>query len=239
MSLAPSSASLTQAAYQKLRADLLACRFRPGERLKINDICKGSSFTLSAVREALSRLTSEGLVVAEPQRGFRAAPISDDELRDLTSVRIEIEGLCLRRAIAAGDLTWESLIVAAYHRLSRTPERATGDESRLEDEWSLAHAAFHEAIVKACDSPWLLRLRDTLYAQGERYRRLSIPLSKEPRDLDEEHRGIMEAVLARNPDEASMLLAAHLNLTSRILLKRLAKRDEPNHQSECTASHAG
>lgn len=238
MAQTTSSASLTQAAYEKLRADLLACRFRPGERLRINDICKGSSFNLSAVREALSRLTAEGLVVAEPQRGFRAAPISDDDLRDLTAVRVEIEGSCLRRAIAVGDLTWESSIVAAYHRLARTPERATGDENRLEDEWSLAHAAFHEALVKACDSPWLLRLRGTLYAQGERYRRLSIPLSKEPRDLDREHRGIMEAVLARDPDEACLLMAAHLNLTMRIVLKGLVKRDETDRHPDCIVSEA-
>jgi DNA-binding GntR family transcriptional regulator len=201
-----------------------------------NEICKGSPFSLSAVREALSRLTSEGLVVAELQRGFRAAPISEDELRDLTWVRIEIEGICLRRAIAAGDLAWESGIVAAYHRLSRTPERATGDENRLEDEWSLAHAAFHEALVKACPSAWLLRLRGTLYAQAERYRRLSIPLSNRRRDLDSEHRGIVQTVLARNPDEACTLMAAHLNRTTRILLERLAKRDETDRQPNCIAS---
>src|ERR1700678_3888046 len=93
-------ASLTQAAYLRLRADLLACRIRPGERVKINDVCRQFAVSLGAVREALARLTSEGLVVAEPQRGFRAAPITADELRDLTMVRIEIEGLCLRRAVA-------------------------------------------------------------------------------------------------------------------------------------------
>src|SRR5215475_11483926 len=121
-----SSLNLTQGAYEDLRADLLSCRIPPGSRLKIQDLCTRHSVSLGAIREALSRLTSEGLVVAEPQRGFRAAPISAEDLKDLTCVRIQIESLCLRRAIELGDVDWESRLVAAFHRLSRTPERTSG-----------------------------------------------------------------------------------------------------------------
>lgn len=216
----PASSSLTQGAYERLRADLLACRLRPGARLKIGELCQTLSVSLSAVREALSRLTSEGLVVAEPQRGFRAAPISADELRDLTGVRAQIEGACLERAIAVGDVDWESDLVAAFHRLSRTPEREPGDPQRMSETWSLAHAAYHEALVGACDSPWLLRLRATLYAQSERYRRLSVPLATVVRDLNREHQGIMEAALARDPGRARSLMAEHLELTTHVLLEQ-------------------
>ena len=48
------SASLTDKAYRQLRSDLLACRLRPGEKLRINDLCQTLSVSLSAVREALS-----------------------------------------------------------------------------------------------------------------------------------------------------------------------------------------
>src|SRR5215813_9999467 len=126
--------NLTQSAYEGVRADLLACRILPGSRLKIQDLCTRFSVSLGAVREALSRLTSEGFVIAEPQRGFRAAPISVADLRDLTMVRIAIEGLCVRRAIAVGTVDWEARLVAAFHRLSRTPERAPGDPLRADDE---------------------------------------------------------------------------------------------------------
>lgn len=217
---APGGSSLTQDAYERLRADLLACRLQPGSRLKISELCEALPANLSAVREALARLTSEGLVVAEPQRGFRVAPISAEELRDLTGVRAEIEGLCLERATAAGDVGWESDIVAAFHRLSRTPEREPGDPQRMNEAWSAAHAAFHEALVGACDSPWLLRLRRILYAQSERYRRLSVPLAAVARDLDREHRGIMEAALARDAARAKALLRGHIELTTRVLLER-------------------
>ena len=197
---------------------MLACRLRPGTRLKISDLCQALSVSLSAVREALSRLTSEGLVVAEPQRGFRVAPISAEELRDLTQVRVQIEGLCLERAIAAGDVGWESHLVAVFHRLSRTPEREPGDPQRMNEAWSTAHAAFHEALAGACDSPWLLRLRATLYAQSERYRRLSVPLAEAARDLDREHRDIMDAAFARDVAGAKAAMARHLERTTRVLL---------------------
>ncbi len=221
------AASLTHAAYERLRADLLACRLRPGERLRINDLCAALSVSLSAVREALSRLTAEGLVVAEPQRGFRVAPISAAELKDLTATRITIETLCLRRAIEAGDVGWEERLVAAHHRLARTPERAEGDALRVSEAAAEAHAAFHRALVAGCDSAWLLRLRDLLYAQSERYRRLSIPLARAERDLAREHRELMEAALARDADRAVRLLADHLSLTSAILLEAQETAEVP------------
>lgn len=225
--IASANSSLTQDAYQRLRADLLACRLQPGTRLRINELCRTLSVSLGAVREALSRLTSEGLVVAEPQRGFRVAPISAEELRDLTGVRAQIEGLCLERAIAAGDVGWESQLVAAFHRLSRTPEREPGDPQRMDEAWSVAHAAYHQALVGACDSPWLLRLREILYAQSERYRRLSVPLAKIARDLNREHQDIMEAALARDAVLAKALMTEHLELTTRVLLEQSWPADAP------------
>jgi DNA-binding GntR family transcriptional regulator len=211
--------NLTQGAYEAVRADLLACRIPPGSRLKIQDLCDRFSVSLGAIREALSRLTSDGLVISEPQRGFRAAPISVAELRDLTMVRIEIESLCLRRAIAVGTVEWESGLVAAFHRLSRTPERVASDPVRANDDWAGVHAAFHLALVEGGDSPWLLRLRSQLYAQSERYRRLSIPLSTSDRDVAAEHQGIVDAALARDADRAVMLLTRHLGATTEILLE--------------------
>ena len=214
-----SAQNLTQSTYEALRADLLACRIAPGSKLKIQELCNRLSVSLGAIREALSRLTSEGLVVSEPQRGFRAAPISLADLRDLTMVRIEVESLCLRRAVEIGTVEWEVRLVAAYHRLSRTPERPVSDPMRSDDEWADAHAAFHAALVDGADSPWLLRLHSQLYAQSERYRRLSIPLGGSDRNVGKEHQDILDAALKRDADGAVALLTQHLNYTTEILLQ--------------------
>ncbi len=209
---------MTQGAYEGLRADLLACRILPGKKLKIQELCTRFSVSLGAIREALSRLTSEGLVVAEPQRGFRAAPISASDLVDLTMVRVEIDSLCLRRAITCGDVGWESRLVAAAHRLARTPEQTPDDPARSNEDWVEAHAAFHLALVDGCDSLWLLHLHSLLYAQSERYRRLSVPFAISGRNVNEEHQAILNATLARDAEAAVRLLATHLEATTHILL---------------------
>jgi DNA-binding GntR family transcriptional regulator len=227
--------SLTETAYESLRADLLACRLAPGEKLNINDLSSRLKVSLGAVREALSRLTAEELVTLEAHRGFRAAPVSVSELHDLTSTRIEIESSCLRRAIDIGDVEWETGIVGAFHRLSRTPERAAGAELQINEDWSRAHKAFHRALVAACDSPWRLRLRDYLYDQTERYRRLSVPASADTRDLGAEHRALMEATLARDSDRAVQLLQQHFRVTAG-LVASLAAHERGEVESDTVAS---
>ena len=213
----PAGSSLTQDVYERLRADVLACRLLPGTRLRIGELCAQLGVSLSAVREALARLTSEELVVAEPQRGFRVAPISSAELADVTQVRIRIECACLDLAVARGDLAWETALVAALHRLSRTPEWEAGGAPRMNEVWSAAHAEFHSVLASGCGSPWLLRLRRILYDQSERYRRLSVPLADSSRDVAGEHKAIADATLARDAARATALLAEHLSLTARIL----------------------
>ena len=213
--------SLTRAAYQRVRADLLACRLKPGARISISELAADLEVSAGAVREALARLTAEGLVVAEPLRGFRAVEVSASDLRDLTAVRVQIEQLCVRSSIARGDVSWESRLVAAHHALSRAPEREPHDERRLGDTWSDTHHAFHEALASACDSRYLLEIRATLYARSERYRRLSVPLSSARRNIGGEHRGLVAAALARDGDRVAALLAAHLQKTSAILIDAL------------------
>src|SRR5271170_5821579 len=136
------AASLTQRAYDELRNDLLNCRFEPGEPLRIGELCKRLEASQGAVREALSRLTSEGLVEARPQRGFRVTPISAEDLGDLTSARIEIEELCLRHAIEAGDVHWEARMVAAFHQLSRTPLLESKEQGYFDRRLVALHHSF-------------------------------------------------------------------------------------------------
>lgn len=172
---------------------------------------------MGAVREALSRLGAEGLVLAESQKGYKVAPVSVSEFNDLTEARIEIEKICLSRSVKRGDLEWESEFVAAWHRLMRTEERAPSDKLRLSDNWVSAHASFHTALVSACGSSRLLLIRQQLYEQAERYRRYSIPVATSKRDLPAEHKRIFDAAIARRAKEASEAIAEHLTTTLRII----------------------
>jgi DNA-binding GntR family transcriptional regulator len=227
--------NITQMAYQRLRADILACRLRPSDRLVISDLCERLGASLGAVREALSRLTSEGLVTSEPNKGFRVSSITQQELEDLTRVRGIIEGLCLASAIEAGDLKWETGIVSSRYELQHVPLHNPKDPERINDDWTSAHARFHAALVSACDSPWLLRLRETLYVQSERYRQLSVPLARRKRDLNTEHQAIADAALARNAELAKRLMVEHIGKTTRILLEAKVVELMPPAESESAA----
>jgi len=215
-------ASLTERAYNQLRDALLDRRFEPGEPLRIGELCKQFEAGQGAIREALSRLTSEGLVQARPQRGFRVTPISAEDLRDLTAARIEIEELCLRHAIAAGDVRWEARIIAAFHQLSRTPPLAPGAPRRFDRRFVALHHSFFDDLVSACDSLWLARVRHMLQIQEMRYHGRSPPPMPGERDLAGELREVMEAAIARDPDRACRLLALHMRRSADVLIAQIS-----------------
>ena len=217
----PKNQTRFEGVYQHLRADVLACRLRPGAKLQMNLLAEDLGVSVSGVREALSKLSAEGLVVAEPQRGFRVAPVSLEDLTDLTMTRIDIENLCLARSIERGGVDWETAVVASMHRLSRTAYWAPGDDRRLSDEWATAHDAFHEALVSAAGSVWRSRIRSNLYQQSERYRRLSVPVFPQVRDVQAEHQSIGAAVLERETARACELMKEHLVLTMDIIIQGL------------------
>lgn len=204
-------------AYTQIRADILSCRFMPGTKLNIAALASDLDVSLGAVREALSMLQSEALVVSEPQRGYTVSPVSPKELNDITEARIAIETLCLRASIERGDLAWESHIVATWHRLSRLSQTEEGRGEHLSDTWARAHADFHAGLVGACGNDWLLRMRAMLYEQSERYRRMSVPLQTEVRDVPAEHKAIFEAVMDRRTDMAVAALEVHLRRTADIV----------------------
>lgn len=209
-------------AYTQIRADILTCRLMPGMKLNIAALASELDVSLGAVREALSMLQSEALVVSEPQRGYTVSPVSPKELADITEARIAIETLCLRTSIERGDLAWESRLVAAWHRLSRLSQSDAGKEQHLSDVWSKAHADFHAELVGACGNDWLLRMRAMLYEQSERYRRMSVPLQTEKRDVPAEHKAIFDAVMDRDIPRAVAALENHLRKTATIVRTSVA-----------------
>jgi DNA-binding GntR family transcriptional regulator len=211
--------SLAEDVYEALRADVLLGRRLPGARIQLRDLADEHGVSLSVVREAVTRLASEDLVVATPQRGFRVRSLSLEDLRDLTWVRIQIETLALRQSIANGDVDWEADLVSAHHRLAGTP-------TQLEDGtpnvgWMAVHGAYHTALCAAARSPTLERIRRQLFDASELYRYWSATLPAGTvtvrRHADEEHRDICEAALARDADRAVELMTAHLNATARQL----------------------
>lgn len=208
--------SKTAEVYDDLKEELLNGAFRPGAKLAIDGLATRYTVSASAIREALARLTSDRLVVAMPQRGFHVAAISREDLLDLTEVRVEIEARCLRRSIALGDVDWEAQLLATWHRLSRA---GASPEGRGHPDWAHIHARFHDDLVAACDSKWWLYLRGELYVQAERYRRMLLPQVEGIRNIEAEHREILDLVLDRQTEPAVEALTRHMQKTTRRLLE--------------------
>jgi DNA-binding GntR family transcriptional regulator len=199
---------------------------RPGEKLRISQLQADLNISLCAVREGLARLTSEGFVVSEPQKGFRAAPVSIGDLNDLTAARVEIEGLCLRSSVAHGSVEWETRLVAANHRLSRVPLRCAANPNEYNQEWNIAHDEFHCALVAAGRNKTLLLVREQLFAKSARYRWLSVSMAPDRRDLDAEHQAMTDAALIRDGDKAAALLTIHIKETARLLAQAMGAAPE-------------
>jgi DNA-binding GntR family transcriptional regulator len=212
--LAERPRSLTSAVQERLRADILATRLLPGQKLHIAGLAKQFCVSLAAVREALSRLVADGLVQASDQRGFRVSPVSLADLHDVTQTRIDIEGLALRRSIERGDQAWMMSVETAWEALKAVPYRYPDDPTVHYEEWVVRHRIFHRALVNACGSQWLLGFRDVLHEQSERYRRLSIRREVgKPRDVEAEHAAIVDALRRRDPDTAVAALSRHFSIT--------------------------
>ena len=207
--------SLTSRAFEQLRADIISARLRPAERLRIQALSDRYRIGATAIREALSRLVTDGLVEFEDQRGFCVAPVSRAILSDLAQTRLDIERMALRYAVERGDIDWESQLMSAFHRLSRTPPPTTPETATV---WSEVHRQFHMALVGGCGSPWLLRLCGLLYDQSERYRNFAIAQSESSaRDTTAEHKELLDAALGRDAEALNRLIAEHFGRTTEII----------------------
>jgi GntR family carbon starvation induced transcriptional regulator len=200
--------SLTHRAYVRLRADLIACRLPPGSRLNISRLQRSLNLSQSAVREALSRLTSENLVVIERHSGFRAAPISTEGYADLARACLVIEIPCLRSSIANGDLKWEGALLSTYHIANQLLARVVAGQGDL-DSYVTQREEFHRKLFSASDSQWLLWAWSLLYAQQLRYRHRFADLARFELTLKTENRDFLDAVIQRDVKRAVMIWQHH------------------------------
>ena len=203
--------------YDELRADLLGGVLEPGAKLAIEALAERYAASTTPLREALNRLVSDGLVQRREQRGFVVAPISADDLAEITKTRCWLEAVALRESIAARSAAWEEALVLAHHRLSRTPRSLSATQFEDNPAWEPLHRAFHRALIAGCGSRWLLSFCEQLADQHQRYRRLSAPRAFARRDVADEHQALAQAAIDGRADEAVALLQAHFERTAGVI----------------------
>ena len=213
-SLEPHARTLGEQAYHQLRQHIIEGRYPPGTKLRVEHLKDVYNVGAGTLREALTRLVSDALVVAEGQRGFRVTPMSLADLEDITRLRIHIEVDALRQSVRRGDAAWETRVRQSFELLSAR-EQPVSIEHRA--AWEVLNRRFHEELISAAASPWTYLILRVLSQHGERYRRVCIGLEDAQRDVHQEHAHIFEAAMRRADARAALALEDHISTTLTIV----------------------
>ena len=203
--------------YAVVRSRIIEGVYPPGSKLHLETLKSSFGISGSTLREALTRLMADRLVITEGQKGFRVTPMSLSDLEDLTDARIKLETSALAESIKLGDDAWEDNLVTCFHRLARAQERLEVDPAIAFDAWEVRNKEFHEALAAASPSAWLARFRQVLFHSSERYRRLSGTRGPVPFEVHNEHEEIFKATMARDTDKAVSALAAHIRRSVNVI----------------------
>jgi DNA-binding GntR family transcriptional regulator len=208
VSVEPVATSIADRAYDQVRSDIIFGRLAPGMRLRLDRLAHDYRASVSTLREILSRLSSEGLVLAEGQRGFTVTPVSPSGFEDVAAMRLLLENHAIPLSFAAGDLEWESRVVAAHHKLASVERRMIAGE-RDAELWKRYDREFHQVLIEACGSQTLLDLYAGVFDQYLRYQMVAVVFRGQI--AVEEHRALVDSALARDPDLAGEVLTRHVN----------------------------
>lgn len=201
-----------------LRSDILAGRLLPGEQLKFHTLVAAHDASIPVIREALTHLVERGLVESEVNHGYRVKQHSREDLVDLTQSRQFVEPAVFEDSVRHGSPQWEANLVGAHHLLSQTPLFDPADPDRMNDQWAIAHASFHTALLAGARSHRLqafaLQLRDE--AELLRQRSAVVPATRD-RDLAGEHLELRDLAVSRQPEAAAAALRTHILRTAELV----------------------
>lgn len=226
--------TLAEQARRSLRRDIILGLLEPDQTLKLEFLKERYGISFSPIREALTSLESERLVISVPSKGFKVAPLSEPEMWDAIDTRTLIDCEALRRSIITGDDDWEAQLVSSFHALKLAVKAmSVGSCSREAEELlELRHQDFHRRLLSACGSGWLKQLSSQLYAQTERYRRPNLrganspykPTTSGERDVNKEHADLLDAVLERDDVKACGILTSHYKETGKMIANAIKAR---------------
>ena len=199
--------------YDRLRSDILSCRFTPGDEMREQDLAERYSVSRQPVRDALLRLQREHLVTVQPRQGYRVNPISLSDARDLLRFRLVLEPACVAEAIeSASDAVLEAL-----------------DEFRLfsgdHEAFITYNRGFHTALAYASGNRRMAASLCDLIGQADRLVRVSLANVKghDPARLVAEHVALIEAMQRRDSRTANRIIKAHVAETVKRVLPALKR----------------
>ncbi len=197
-----------ESVYRQIRADIIFGRLPPGQKLRLDRLKAAYGIGISTLREILSKLSSEGHVVAEEQKGFQVAPVSVPDLKELAALRLLVECPAMEESFVAGDIDWEGRVAAAHHKLAVVEAMMMQGADERAEEWKKYDWEFHQALISACGSNALMGTCASIYDRYLRY--LMIALSFRGEITAGEHRMLFDCALRRDYSTARTVLKKHV-----------------------------
>ena len=194
--------------YLKIKSDIITGALQPGKKLKLDTLKVQYSVSVSTLREILNRLASDGFVEAPEQRGFLVRTMSNEDLIELSNLRVLLECAALKASLAFGDEEWEGNLVSAHHKLTMIGKKIMDGElvppeRLLNYDWE-----FHLACIAACGSKNLIALHSNLFDRYLRYQIILLQFRGD--EAIDEHNQIYNFSLERNHVNATKSLKIHI-----------------------------
>ncbi|MDI9500680.1 MAG: GntR family transcriptional regulator [Acetivibrionales bacterium] len=207
------SNSLHSRVYNRIRNDILNGVYEPGESLVELKLSEELGVSRTPVREALRQLELEGLVQSVPNKGATVRGVTEQDIQDIYTIRMLIEGLAARWAaekITPEEL--EELKEAVDLEEFYTTKSNYGNLLRFDTR-------FHDIIFKASKSKPLMYTLSTFHRYVQKARRVSMSSPERAAEVLQEHKAILQAIIDRDADRAEKLMTEHVRNASLNLLK--------------------
>lgn len=206
--------SLRNKVFTQLQNDILNGKYQPGESLIETKLSEEMGVSRTPIREAIRQLELEGLVQSIPNKGAIVKGISAQDIEDIYTIRMLIEGLAARWA-AEKITPWElselkeALELEEFYTLKNDTDHLLKFDSR-----------FHEIIFKASKSKPLMHTLSTFHHYVQRARNTSLSSPGRAQEVLEEHKAILQAIIDRDVERAERLTTEHVRKASLSLLKQ-------------------
>ncbi len=205
--------SVREAAYGHLRDSILQGALLPGTRISEPSLAEQLGISRTPVREALQRLSQEGLVELTPARGARVRVLSADQVREVYEVRAMLEGEAARLAAQKASDGEVLALAQKLQSLEQLPAAAFGQQMQLDFD-------FHSGLVQAAHNQTLARIYSELRSSLALVRAYQQTLSQHPQTR-REHQQILQALQEHNPEKAALAAKTHVMHFMEIVLDRL------------------
>lgn len=207
------SETLTGNVRAALKRDVLSLAFAPGSHLSIRQLRERYEVGATPVREALWSLVGEGLIIAQPQQGFRVADAARERLMDLIRLRQRLEPWLLAQALQQADATWRKHVEQSFAAFTQVDAKI-GDLRPIDARWEMLHRRFHVSLVEGSGMPGLIQTIANCYEETDRFRRLASPDLGATAGAKGDHEELFRLIITGEAAEAVALLNRHISDTT-------------------------